>query len=102
MSVTVLYNGIRKKIKAAPSSLIQQIVDDAVQLFGLDSSKSFDLQHNKKTVEKGQPFRFSGVSNNAILDLVESKGTKGGAAECRIALTVEGVGQMFATFRYAS
>jgi hypothetical protein len=99
MSLTVLYNGVRKKVKVTPASLVQQIVDDAILSFGLDSAITFDLQHNKKNVEKGQPFRFSGIPNNALLSLVEVKGSKGKAAESRIAVSVEGVGQMSATFK---
>lgn len=99
MSVTVLYNGQKKKIKASPISPVQQIVEEAMQLFGVSASKMFDLHHNRKPIERSQPFRFSGIPNNATLDLVEVKAKSGQAADSRIALSAEGFGQMSGVFK---
>ena len=103
MSVTVRYNGTTKKLKVLPASPVQQLVDEAVQLFNLDKSGNFSLQHNKKIIDNSQPYRFAGISNNALLELVQGKEKKmNGGADTRIALSVEGVGQMSGTFRYTT
>jgi hypothetical protein len=98
MSVTVLHNGQRKKIKMNPvSSTVQIIVDEAARAFQLDPAQC-ELQHNRKILDKGQLFRFSGVSNNATLDLLLSNNVKSGGG-VKIALSAEDLGSRTATFR---
>jgi hypothetical protein len=97
MSVTVLHNGQRKKVKTSPSSTVQFIADEAARAFQLDPALC-ELQHNRKILDKGQLFRFSGVSNNATLDLLISNNVKSGG-EVKIALTAEDLGSRTAVFR---
>lgn len=97
MSLSVLHNGQRKKIQINTiTSTIQTIVDDAAKAFQLDPLHC-DLQHNRKTVDKGQLFRFSGISNNATVELIISNKSRGNR-EVKIALTVEDLGSKTATF----
>lgn len=91
MSATILHNGQRKKIKFnSQTSTIQSLVEEAALAYELDPLQC-DLVHNRKILDKGQLFRFSGVSNNATLELQVTNKSKS-LKEVKIALTAEDLG----------
>jgi hypothetical protein len=51
MSVTILYNGVRKTIKTTPNTLIQQIVEEAAAFWKLDPVRC-SLKHKKTAVDR--------------------------------------------------
>jgi hypothetical protein len=91
MSLLVVYNGQRKVIKIpSPNTLVQNILVDAAQQFNVEYTKAV-LQHKRTVLDNSQPFRFSGLSNNAQVDLVVSAAPVGlQARPCKIALAVDG------------
>jgi TUG ubiquitin-like domain len=90
-SFNVLYNGQKKTIKASPNVLMQAILAEAAEKFGLDPSKC-TLHHKKVAIDKSQSVRFCGIPNLAQIELRlnESITTNVAAttANCRIALSV--------------
>jgi hypothetical protein len=97
MSLVVLHSGQRKKIKINPTSTVQAIVDDAARAFQLNPLHC-DLQHNRRSMDKAQLFKFSGISNNATVELILSNKSIGNS-EVKIALTAEDLGSRTASFR---
>jgi hypothetical protein len=88
MSIVVLYNGQRKTIKATPNALIQSVLTEAAEAFGLDPNRC-ELKYKKSTLDKSQPFRFCNLPNNALVDLcIGSVSSKEGGAPCKVALSV--------------
>jgi TUG ubiquitin-like domain len=90
-SFNVLYNGQKKTIKASPNVLMQAILAEAAEKFGLDPSKC-TLHHKKVAIDKSQSVRFCGIPNLAQIELRlnESITTNVAATtvNCRIALSV--------------
>lgn len=90
MSFSVLYNGQKKTIKVAPNALLQSVIIEAAEKFGLDSAKC-SLKHKKTTLDKTAPARFCNIPNLAVIELHYSNTSNTiSAAElpCRIALSV--------------
>ena len=98
MSLTIIYEGQRKKVKVLPSFTITQIIEEVASFFQLNPLQCL-LQHNNKIIEKSQLFRFSGISNNAILNLIVIK-NKINEIIYRIALSAEGIGSKTDGFKY--
>ena len=90
-SFNVLCNGQKKTIKASPNALMQSVLTEAAEKFGLDPSRC-TLHHKKVAVDKSQSVRFCGIPNLAQIELRynESITTNMAAstATCRIALSV--------------
>lgn len=96
MSLTIIYEGQRKKVKISPSSTINQIIEDVSISLNLNPLQC-SLLHNNKIIERSQLFRFSGISNNATVELVISN-SKIYETTYRIALSAEGIGSKTNTF----
>lgn len=98
MSITILYEGQRKKFKINTTHTVNQIIEDVSSSYNLDSLRC-SLLHNNKTLERTQLFSHTGVSNNAVLTLNVSKSKLGGNSY-KIALAAEGIGSKIDTFRF--
>ncbi|XP_011410468.1 PREDICTED: tether containing UBX domain for GLUT4-like [Amphimedon queenslandica] len=73
MSVQVLCpNGRRVTVKLGPNAPLLYVVEQCCEKHGYDSSKHV-LKHGLKNVDLSSPFRYSGLPNNAKLELVESE-----------------------------
>mgnify|MGYP002038874890 CR=1 FL=1 len=88
-SLTVLFMGRRKKITIGANTPLSEALAQARTVFNVNQKLSYELRRrNQKTaVDLTCPFRLSGISNNAQLELVvtSSKSTGaggGGACEC--------------------
>jgi len=98
MSISVSYKGLRKVIKVSPTTLMQQVLEESASKFSLDYINC-SLLHKNVPVDCSQPFRFSGLSNNAQLELsLITAQNKLLTAQARIALSVEGSGTSSHTF----
>lgn len=89
-SFNILYNGQKKTIKASPNVLMQAVLTEAAEKFGLDPNKC-TLHHKKVAIDKSQSIRFCGIPNLAQIELRfnDSVTTNMAAtSNCRIALSV--------------
>lgn len=69
-SVCVLaLNGRRQIVKCTPNTTILQILEDVCKKQNLKPD-DFDLKHHNKVLDTSTTFRFSGLPNNAQLELV--------------------------------
>ncbi|XP_011311475.1 tether containing UBX domain for GLUT4 [Fopius arisanus] len=70
-SVSVLApNGRRQNVKITPNTTILQVLEEVCQKQGF-SSKKWDLRHFNQTLEASSIFRFTGLPNNAQLEMVQ-------------------------------
>ncbi|XP_063993016.1 tether containing UBX domain for GLUT4 [Diachasmimorpha longicaudata] len=70
-SVTVLApNGRRQNVKITPNTTILQVLEEVCQKQGF-SSKKWDLKHFNQTLDSSSIFRFTGLPNNAQLEMVQ-------------------------------
>ncbi|GBG34045.1 UBX domain-containing protein 6 [Hondaea fermentalgiana] len=73
--LTVQFRGRREKVKVATvATTLQTVVDDACALFGAKLGLELNpqrthLTHRGKKLDASLPFRFTGLVNNALLDL---------------------------------
>ncbi|EWC46278.1 hypothetical protein DRE_04449 [Drechslerella stenobrocha 248] len=75
---TVVVNGPNQRrlnIKVTPGTLLNDVLSQACDRFGL-SSDSFTLRHGKTNVDLTLPFRLSRLVSGAKLDLVRREGGK--------------------------
>lgn len=103
MSVIVLFNGKRQGVKVPnANAFVTSIIEDALSAFKLPSSdaSSYVLKHKGKIVDRGQPFRYCNIPNNAVLDLEFIANTRNNYSlkETKVALTTEIAGSLIATF----
>ncbi|KAF0699409.1 Aste57867_10017 [Aphanomyces stellatus] len=78
MSIVVLHDGYRKKIAVTAGTPMSDVLKKACEGFGLSNMEKFELRHKESLVDLSLPFRLSGVSVNAVVELRE---VKGGAAQ---------------------
>ncbi|CAH0547416.1 unnamed protein product [Brassicogethes aeneus] len=70
-SVIVLApNGRRQTVKCTPNTTILQILEEVCKKQGL-KSEEYDIKHHNKVLDTTSTFRFSGLPNNASLELCE-------------------------------
>ncbi|XP_018574322.1 tether containing UBX domain for GLUT4 [Anoplophora glabripennis] len=62
-------NGRRQTVKCTPNTTILQILEDVCRKQGLQPEE-YDLKHHSKVLDTTTTFRFSGLPNNAQLELV--------------------------------
>ncbi|CAG9864464.1 unnamed protein product [Phyllotreta striolata] len=87
-SVCVLaLNGRRQTVKCTPNTTILQILEEVCQKQRLKSDE-FDLKHHNKVLDTSQTFRFSGLPNNAQLELVPATRARE-ESEVTLAATLE-------------
>lgn len=85
-TLTILWAGRRKAIKAAPSAPMSAVLSDACAAHGLQQNtggKSYALYHKKALVDLSQPFRLTGIPQNTTLELKETA-TASGSATVRV------------------
>ncbi|XP_037026688.1 tether containing UBX domain for GLUT4 [Bradysia coprophila] len=69
--VTVLTpNGRRMNVKVPPNKTVLQILDEVCQKHNFQSSE-YDLRHHKRILDLSLMFRFTGLPNNAQLEMVK-------------------------------
>ncbi|XP_056649171.1 tether containing UBX domain for GLUT4 [Diorhabda sublineata] len=75
-SVCVLaLNGRRQIVKCTPNTTILQILEEVCKKQNLKSD-DYDLKHHNKILDTTTTFRFSGLPNNAQLELVAATKTR--------------------------
>ncbi|CAM9352628.1 unnamed protein product [Choristocarpus tenellus] len=100
--ITVLYGGHRKVLRVGANENMSMVVQMACQEFGLTNIGSFTIMHKKQTVDLSQPFRFTGIPQNATLELMEeARETAAGSAaarKVRVAMRLPGGRRVQASF----
>ncbi|XP_066156793.1 tether containing UBX domain for GLUT4 [Euwallacea fornicatus] len=72
-SVVVLApNGRRQTVKCTPNTTILQIIEEVCRKQGVNPIE-YDVKHHSKVLDTTHSFRFSGLPNNACLELVAAK-----------------------------
>ncbi|KAF2904189.1 hypothetical protein ILUMI_01981 [Ignelater luminosus] len=75
-TVTVLApNGRRQTVKVNPNTTILQILEEVCKKQGL-KSEEFDIKHHNKCLDTTTIIRFSGLPNNAQLELAQATKTR--------------------------
>ncbi|XP_012278678.1 tether containing UBX domain for GLUT4 isoform X2 [Orussus abietinus] len=69
-SVTVLTpNGRRQNVRVTPDTTILQVIEEVCQKHGFNSEE-YDAKHYNRILDADTSFRFTGLSNNAQLEMV--------------------------------
>ncbi|KAK1939426.1 Tether containing UBX domain for GLUT4 [Phytophthora citrophthora] len=68
------FNHQSKRVKVTPGTTMFQVLTEARDHFGLSDSRQFQLLHRSKPVDLSIPFRLTGISNNASVELKELEG----------------------------
>ncbi|KAH9061615.1 hypothetical protein Ae201684P_020950 [Aphanomyces euteiches] len=76
MSIVALYDGHRKKIPVTPGTSMSDVLKKACESLGLTNVERYELRHKNSTVDLSLPFRLSGISSNAILEVREVSGSR--------------------------
>lgn len=102
MSITVLYEGVRKSIRIDQNAPVQSIIQSCSEEFKVQSLLSrLQLRHKKSILDPSQPFRFCNVPNNSVVELiiaqVNTKNIDGSRPDATLAVTVTGVGSVTLT-----
>ncbi|KAJ1454029.1 hypothetical protein M885DRAFT_588352 [Pelagophyceae sp. CCMP2097] len=100
MSVTVLYNGSRKKVDlTSPHMPVHAILSAALDKFGLDAnSKAWGLKSTRarKVLDDAAPFAHTGLSKNTEIELFQKTAKEAAAGrEVRVAVAVADGGPAF-------
>ncbi|KAG1684108.1 hypothetical protein DVH05_011886 [Phytophthora capsici] len=74
MALNVEFNHQSKRVKVTAGTTMFQVLAEARDQFGLSDSRQFQLLHRSKPVDLSIPFRLTGISNNASLELKELEG----------------------------
>lgn len=88
-SVVVLCpNARRHTVKVNPTTTILQVLEEVCKKQGL-SSEQYALQNQRKILDDTLPIRYSGLANNAHLELVVSQKSKKVHSTSTVALQLE-------------
>ncbi|CAM9272979.1 unnamed protein product [Chrysoparadoxa australica] len=94
-SITVLWQGKRKPFKVGGNTLMSSVLNDACTSFGLQAG-SCCLMHKKNqkmiAVDLSQPFRYTGIPQNATIELKEIVKIAG-KGKVEVGLRLPGVGE---------
>ncbi|KAH7476624.1 Plant UBX domain-containing protein 1 [Phytophthora ramorum] len=74
MALNVEFNHQSKRVKVTPGTTMFQVLAEAKEHFRLDDSRQFQLLHRSKPIDLSIPFRLTGISNNASVELAELEG----------------------------
>eukprot|EP00904_Undaria_pinnatifida_P005516 jgi/Undpi1/2094/HiC_scaffold_12.g05480.m1 len=108
--LTILHGGHRKVMRIGANENMSTVMQKACQEFGLDLASPLVLKHKRTVVDLSQPFRFTGIPQNATLELAEdSTGRRGGGGrgvssagssggQVRVAMRLPGGGRVQASF----
>ncbi|OQS04795.1 hypothetical protein THRCLA_02993 [Thraustotheca clavata] len=78
MSVVVLYDGRRKKVAVTAGTSMADVLSKACEALGI-ASDAIEMRHKNSLVDLSLPFRLTGISTNATLELLEKKSNTGDA-----------------------
>ncbi|KAJ8958165.1 hypothetical protein NQ318_006104 [Aromia moschata] len=96
-SVSVLaINGRRQIVKCSPNTTILQILEEVCKKQGL-KSEEYDLKHHNKILDTTILFRFSGLPNNAQLELVPAVKARS-ESDITLAVNLENGNRLVGTF----
>lgn len=85
-TVTVLtIHGRRQNVKVEPNLTILEILEQVCQKFNFNADE-YDLKHHNKIMDLSAMFRFSGLPNNALLEMVPATKVR---TEAEITLVVQ-------------
>ncbi|EGZ23569.1 hypothetical protein PHYSODRAFT_478118 [Phytophthora sojae] len=74
MALNVEFNHQSKRVKVTPGTTMFQVLAEAREHFRLSDSRQFELLHRSRTIDLSIPFRLTGISNNASVELKELEG----------------------------
>ncbi|XP_022917520.1 tether containing UBX domain for GLUT4 [Onthophagus taurus] len=90
-------NGRRQTVKVSPNTTILQIIEEVCTKQGL-KSEEFDLRHHKNVMDINATMGFSGLPNNAQLDLIPSTKPRV-ETDVTIGLQLENGNRLLGTFK---
>ncbi|XP_017778494.1 PREDICTED: tether containing UBX domain for GLUT4 [Nicrophorus vespilloides] len=70
--VVLAPNGRRQPVKVTPNTTILQIIEEACSKQGFNPEE-YDIKHHRKILDTTTIVRFSGLPNNALLELTEAQ-----------------------------
>ena len=79
-------------------SFTPKILEECCEKFKFDPD-NFDMKHHNKLLDLSQMFRFSGLPNNAQLEMVESDGKRKIVAEVILCLQLEDGSRVNGSFK---
>ncbi|KAE8895696.1 hypothetical protein PF005_g2735 [Phytophthora fragariae] len=75
MALNVEFNHQSKRVKVTPGTTMFQVLAEAREQFRLSDSRQYELLHRSRPIDLSIPFRLTGISNNASVELKELEGT---------------------------
>ncbi|CAH1992222.1 unnamed protein product [Acanthoscelides obtectus] len=92
-----LPNGRRQAVKCSPNTTILQVLEEVCKKQDL-KPEDHDLKHHNKILDTTQTFRFSGLPNNAQLELVDAV-KKRVEGDITLALNLENGSRLVGNFK---
>lgn len=83
-----LGGGKKEVTNVGPNTTMQAVINDVCQRRGLDPTR-FSLKHKRSVLDNSLTVRFSGLSSNAMLELVAATPSAISHGSCNIALQLE-------------
>ncbi|ETN23220.1 hypothetical protein PPTG_02852 [Phytophthora nicotianae INRA-310] len=74
MALNVDFKHQSKRVKVTPGTTMFQVLAEAREQFGLSDSSQYQLLHRSKPIDLSIPFRLTGISNNASVEMKELEG----------------------------
>ncbi|KUG00211.1 Tether containing UBX domain for GLUT4 [Phytophthora nicotianae] len=74
MALNVEFKHQSKRVKVTPGTTMFQVLAEAREQFGLSDSSQYQLLHRSKPIDLSIPFRLTGISNNASVEMKELEG----------------------------
>ncbi|CAI5736578.1 unnamed protein product [Peronospora farinosa] len=75
MALNVEFNSQSKRIKVTPNTTMFRVLTESREQFDLRDSRQYHLLHRGKPIDLSIPFRLTGISNNASVELAELERT---------------------------
>lgn len=73
--VVLTPHGRRQNVRVTPNTTILQVLEDVCNKHGFKPDE-YDIKHHRQVLDTTATIRFSGLPNNAFLELTEAKGTR--------------------------
>ncbi|XP_039447168.1 tether containing UBX domain for GLUT4 [Culex pipiens pallens] len=100
-TVTVLtINGRRQNVKVEPNTTVLEILEQVCAKHNFNAAE-YDLKHHNKVMDLSAMFRFSGLPNNALLEMTEAKKIRT-EADVQLAVQLEDGSRLDGTFKPSS
>ncbi|KAK9729870.1 UBX domain [Popillia japonica] len=90
-------NGRRQNVKVSPNTTFLQIIEEVCKKHGF-SPEEYDIRHHKQILDINATLRFSGLPNNAQLELCTSTKTRV-ESEVTIGIHLESGNRLLGTFQ---